>query len=334
MSRKKALLASSLTVASTSLAMSSNQDTVVHADQLQNTQPHLEETDVNKSLYQFLKPVSLRLAGGTAEALKRVDPKPLVYQVKKGDTLYRIGLYYGVHYETLANYNQLADPDVLPAGQQLKIPIQPKWITSSGNETVEQVARKYHSTTILITDLNPFFRKQSRTEEKQWVLIPEKIQTEMIQQKTKQPKQRETKRHKVLKLAESTKPKQTAARDFQWPVKGQITSKFGWRNGRPHKGIDIWSAAKSQARIYASRGGIVTRSGYTNGYGNLVVIDHGNGWVSYYAHLSRISLGKGQRVESGEVVGNMGKTGNATGYHLHFEIRKNGEAINPLSILP
>jgi murein DD-endopeptidase MepM/ murein hydrolase activator NlpD len=78
----------------------------------------------------------------------------------------------------------------------------------------------------------------------------------------------------------------------------------------------------------------VTRAGYANGYGNLVVIDHGNGWVTYYAHLSRITVGKGQFLPVGSPLGYMGQTGHATGVHLHFEVRRNGKPINPLSVLP
>lgn len=338
MSRKKAWLASSLTVcsASTCLAMSSNQSSVAHADGLGQTQPRLDqETDVNKSLYQFLKPVSDRSMTSKTEVWQQTKMKPIVHQVRKGDNLYRIGLYYGVHYEVLAAYNNLTDPDQLYAGQKLQIPLQPKWIKSPGKETAKQLATKYRSTTELITDLNPFFREQDMTQKGQWILIPKPLQTSPKLQQLTQPQQNPQKKktHKILKFS-NPKPKQTTARTFLWPVKGQITSKFGWRHGRRHNGIDIWSAEKSQALIYSAKDGVVTRSGYTSGYGNLVVIDHGHGWVTYYAHLSRISVGKGQHIRAGEVVGNMGQTGNATGYHLHFEIRKNGEALNPLSILP
>ncbi len=121
---------------------------------------------------------------------------------------------------------------------------------------------------------------------------------------------------------------------FSWPVWGQITSRYGWRNGRMHNGIDIWNEKRTNSVIRASLGGRVIKAGYSSGYGNLVVVDHGNGWVTYYAHLSRITVSKGQVVSKGQSLGYMGQTGNATGVHLHFEVRRNGRPVNPLTVLP
>lgn len=340
MSSKKALLTSSLTVctASTSLAMSADPDAVAHAeDKLQQTEPLLPiGSDINKSLYQYLKPVSLSMLGKEAKEWRGEKQGPITYTVKKGDTLYRIGLYYGVHFDILAAHNQITNIHQLRIGQKLQIPIEPKWVESSGDETVEQLAQKYQSTTILLTELNPYFRKHTKTELGQWILVP--IKSASLTQNTTPTATQITQlshragKQKVLKLADHQR-KQTG-QSFLWPVKGQITSKFGSRWGRQHKGIDIWNSAESRTLIYASKGGVVTRAGYSGGYGNLVVVDHGNGWQTYYAHLSRIGVSKGQHVTAGEVVGNMGSTGNSTGYHLHFEVRKDGEALNPLSILP
>lgn len=334
MSRKKALIASSLTVcsASTTLAIGSQQDAHAYVeDPLSQTQSRLDqETDGKQSLFHYLKPVSVNTVSGQAKEWHREKPEQLTYEVKKGDNLYRIGLYYGVHHDQLAAMNDITDPRKLQIGHRLKLPIQPKWVRATGKETVERLAKKYDSTTVLITDLNPFFKKKLVPEKGQWILVPTKLKVSkpnsaVLKQLTPQ------KKNKVVKFADS--PAKQTHHWFQWPVQGQITSKFGWRHGRPHKGIDIWNAARSKAHIYASRSGTVIRAGYSSGYGNLVVIDHGNGYETYYAHLSRIHVGKGQQVTSGEIIGNMGQTGNATGYHLHFEIRKNGEALNPLSIL-
>lgn len=332
MSHKKALLASSLTVcsASTSFAVGSNEGSVAYAeDHLQHTQPHHHvKTDVNKSLHQYLKSVSMN----TIDDKSHQTPKILTYKVQKGDNLYRIGFLFGVHYQDLAAFNHIVDVRKLQIGQELRIPLQAEWVYTEKRVTAESLAKKYHTTTKLIVYLNPFFKEQMMTEKGQWISVPKKMRFAYRKPLNKPAKQKVRKRKKIVKFVDS-KPKQTSTL-FGWPVKGQITSKFGWRHGRQHKGIDIWNAARSKALIYASKGGVVTRAGYTNGYGNLVVIEHGNGWVTYYAHLSRISVGKGQRLVMGDIVGNMGQTGNATGYHLHFEIRKNGEAINPLSILP
>lgn len=330
MSHKKALLASSLTVcsASTSFAVGSNEGSVAYAeDHLQHTLPHQHlKTDFSQSLQQYLK--SLKSVEDHSQQRQNV----LRYTVKKGDTLYRIGLFFGVHYQDLADFNHIVEPRKLQIGQEIKIPMKAEWVYADGRETADSLARKYDSTTELILYLNPFLKEQMTTEKGQWILIPKKVRFAYRKPHEKTARYKAKKRNKIVKFVD-TKPKQSTSSIFRWPVEGQITSKFGWRHGRQHKGIDIWNAACSRALIYASSSGVVTRAGYTNGYGNLVVIDHGGGWVTYYAHLSRISVGKGQRIEAGDVVGNMGRTGNATGYHLHFEIRKNGVAINPLSIL-
>ncbi|WLR48567.1 peptidoglycan DD-metalloendopeptidase family protein [Halobacillus litoralis] len=118
--------------------------------------------------------------------------------------------------------------------------------------------------------------------------------------------------------------------DFTWPaVGGEITSKQGKRWGRYHKGIDI--AGVSDKTIKSADNGKVVEAGYRNSFGNKVVIDHGNGYETIYAHLSSIDVTKGQTVKKGEKIGVMGTTGHSTGVHLHFEVHKGGALENPLS---
>jgi murein DD-endopeptidase MepM/ murein hydrolase activator NlpD len=114
-------------------------------------------------------------------------------------------------------------------------------------------------------------------------------------------------------------------------VQGTITSGYGPRWGRMHEGLDI--AGGSGTPIAAARAGTVILAGYSGGYGNLVVVDHGGGLSTAYAHLSSISVSVGQGVGQGTVVGGMGTTGNSTGVHLHFEVRVGGAAVNPLGYL-
>ncbi len=120
--------------------------------------------------------------------------------------------------------------------------------------------------------------------------------------------------------------------DFIWPaVGGEITSKQGERWGRYHKGIDI--AGVSDKTIKASDNGKVVEAGFRGSFGNKVVIDHGNGYETVYAHLSSFDVKKGQVVRQGESLGKMGSTGRSTGTHLHFEIHKNDSLENPLSLV-
>ncbi|WP_409296347.1 peptidoglycan DD-metalloendopeptidase family protein [Peribacillus sp. SCS-26] len=120
--------------------------------------------------------------------------------------------------------------------------------------------------------------------------------------------------------------------EFTWPaVDGIITSKMGSRWGRMHKGIDI--AGPSKRTIKASDNGVVKFAGMSNGYGNKVIIDHQNGYETLYGHLASISIKEGDVVAAGTKIGVMGSTGDSTGVHLHFEVRKNGILKNPLNYI-
>ena len=122
-----------------------------------------------------------------------------------------------------------------------------------------------------------------------------------------------------------------SASGFIWPVSGTVVSGFGMRWGRLHEGIDI--AASSGTPIWAAAAGTVIYAGWLGGYGNLVVVDHGNGLATAYAHASAILVGVGQQVAQGETVALVGSTGNSSGPHLHFEVRVNGTAVDPLLYL-
>ena len=116
-----------------------------------------------------------------------------------------------------------------------------------------------------------------------------------------------------------------------WPVSGTLTSPFGMRWGRMHEGIDI--GAPEGTPIYAAAGGTVIYAGWEGGYGNLTVIDHGNGLSTAYGHQSQIAASNGQTVARGQVIGYVGNTGHSFGPHLHFEVRVNGTPVDPLQYL-
>jgi murein DD-endopeptidase MepM/ murein hydrolase activator NlpD len=129
--------------------------------------------------------------------------------------------------------------------------------------------------------------------------------------------------------ASSTSDSTPSASGLIWPVSGPVTSGFGWRWGRMHEGIDI--AAPYGAGVVASASGTVIHAGWMGGYGNLVVIDHGGGLSTAYAHLS--SIVAGGSVGQGQTIGYIGCTGHCFGAHLHFEVRVNGSAVDPLGYL-
>lgn len=118
---------------------------------------------------------------------------------------------------------------------------------------------------------------------------------------------------------------------FLRPISGVITSRYGTRNMRAHKGVDI--AGNHGDDIFAADTGVVTYSGWCEGYGNLIIIDHQNGYVTYYGHCSKLYANVGDSVLKGDVIATVGSTGRSTGPHLHFEVRLNGEDYDPLKFI-
>lgn len=118
---------------------------------------------------------------------------------------------------------------------------------------------------------------------------------------------------------------------LRWPLQGLLTSRFGPRGRGYHRGIDV--AAPYGREVRAAAAGIVVEAGWATGLGRRVVIDHGDGFQTVYAHFSRILVSQGQRVARGEVIGLVGTSGWSTGPHLHFEVHVGGRAMNPLRYL-
>ena len=140
----------------------------------------------------------------------------------------------------------------------------------------------------------------------------------------------------VVAVGTKVRPRTMPTGTFKWPCSGRITSYFGYRTifgtYSYHGGIDI--AVSYGSSIKASDGGTVIWSGYKGTYGYLVIIDHGNGVQSYYAHNSSLLVSAGDKVYQGQTIARAGSTGRSTGTHCHFEIRINGTRVNPLSYLP
>lgn len=118
---------------------------------------------------------------------------------------------------------------------------------------------------------------------------------------------------------------------FLPPCEGKVTSSFGMRWGKMHKGMDIANAAGSH--IYAALDGKVSYAGWIEGYGNVIKIEHNNGVETVYAHCKLIRVKKGEQVKQGQLIGDMGSTGRSTGPHVHFEVRVNGVPQNPANYI-
>lgn len=130
---------------------------------------------------------------------------------------------------------------------------------------------------------------------------------------------------------------QANARPNMWPVEGRLQGPWGMRidpfsgEGSFHRGVDI--GAPYGTPVKATADGLVVQAGYVGGYGRLVVIDHGNGMQTWYAHLSRITVLPGQEVRRGEIIGGVGSSGRVTAPHLHYEVRIGGNPVNPSNYL-
>jgi murein DD-endopeptidase MepM/ murein hydrolase activator NlpD len=161
---------------------------------------------------------------------------------------------------------------------------------------------------------------------------------ELIRQKQAEDEARREADRRARQLAgEPVAPVIGAPGSVMWPVSGPITSPFGMRNhpvfGRfiMHAGIDI--AASQGTTVAAAATGHVILAQYAGNCGNMITIDHGGGMATNYCHLSQIFVGVGQDVERGQAIGAVGMTGDATGPHLHFEVRINGRPVDPLGYL-
>jgi len=162
------------------------------------------------------------------------------------------------------------------------------------------------------------------------------LEAMIVERQREEAVRREAERRAAL-LAGRAAPAPPSTGEFSWPVSGPITSPFGYRSDpygggtEFHTGIDI--GAPMGATVTAAAGGTVIYAAPYGGYGNAVIIDHGNGVSSLYGHLSQIFVADHQEVQRGQAIGAVGMTGRATGPHLHFEVRVNGQPVDPASRL-
>ena len=186
------------------------------------------------------------------------------------------------------------------------------WYTVRGGDTLKTIAKKYSVHRRIIQRKNSIYDPKD-------IFVGMRI---FIPGAKKPAARRSTYHPKRIKFS----------RNLIWPAKGRITSGFGMRFGRIHEGIDI---SKDGGRnIRAAANGIVVFAGRKSGYGRTIIINHGRGIKTLYAHNSRIYARKGVRVKQGDIISKMGSSGKSSGVHLHFEVRVNGKPRNPLRFLP
>lgn len=265
--------------------------------------------------------------GVTTEATTAISEKPrdriIIYQVQEGDTVSEIAEKFGISTDTIRWANDLKTLGSIKVGQELKIlPVTGIAHKVQRGETVWSIAKKYDTDSQGIVDFpfNTFVNDEQFTlAVGQVLIVPDGV---MPKVKPWEPR---------VYIAQKTPDAGTvtATGIFVWPAGGRISQGFRWY----HRGLDI--ANKSAPGILAADSGKVTVAGWPRGwgYGNRVIIDHGNGFKTMYAHLAKIYVKPGQTINRGDLIGQMGRTGRATGIHLHFEIIKNGTKVNPLNYL-
>src|SRR3990172_3119894 len=270
----------------------------------------------------------------------RGRPSVITYTVQKGDTLFGIAEKFGLRPETVlwGNYFTLKDdPHLLIPEQVLNIlPVDGTYHYVTQGSTLEQIARFYGVTPQDIMDWsgNQIGLDHPLPTPNTWLVIP--------------GGHRESQAWTVpTTLTRSSRSSGSAASNFGqcpggytgavgvgsfvWPTDNHTVG--GYNYSAIHRGIDLRAGLGDP--IYAVDGGVVLYAGWNDfGYGNLVVIDHGNGWQSVYGHLSQWNVDCGQSVFQGNVIGLDGRTGRSSGPHLHFELRYNGAYVNPLDVLP
>ena len=260
-------------------------------------------------------------ATATLESEKPRD-KVVEYPVQAGDTVSSIAAKFGVSEETVMWQNDLTKKSVLKPGQIVEVlPVTGISHKVQKGETIYSIAKKYQTEPQGILDFpfNTFVNDETfALAVGQTIIVPEG--TPPAEAPAPSAFARRTPDAGTV----------TASGAFIWPASGSISQRYSWY----HKAIDI--SNKSAPDIIAADAGTVIIAGWpTNeGYGNRVVLDHGNGYQTLYAHMSKVYVSVGQRVKRGDSLGQMGSTGRSTGTHLHLEIRKAGSPpLNPLEFL-
>ncbi len=248
----------------------------------------------------------------------KVRDSILDYTVQEGDTIKSIAVKFDISESTIRWQNDLSG-DKIKVGQVLKIlPVTGIAHKVQKGDTVYSIAKKYDSDAQAIIDFpfNSFSNDETfELAIGQIVIVPDGV----MPAATVTPRIRQTTPDAGTVVASG---------QFVWPTAGTITQRFAWY----HPGLDV--ANRGLPGVIAADAGRVVSAGWdSSGYGNMVLIDHGNGFVTRYGHLSVLSVISGQTVGRGAMIGKMGSTGRSTGPHLHFEIYLNGTRVNPLNYL-
>lgn len=257
-----------------------------------------------------------------------------VYEVKKNDTLFMISEKTGVPMQELLLANDgFTENQVLNAGQKINLSLdvavlpvvsyKEQSYETVVEPTVDRIIRddKYED---YVNIMEPGKEGKKKVNIKVKVLNGKEISKDVVSES-----EIVTAQKKVIEVGSMKLPNNALKGLFMNPTRGIVTSYFGeQRGGYTHEGLDI--ANSIGTGIYSAYVGEVVFAGVKNGYGNVIIIKHSSGYETLYAHLNKILVEKGTKVERGMLIAEMGSTGNSTGSHLHFEVHKDGALKNPL----
>jgi murein DD-endopeptidase MepM/ murein hydrolase activator NlpD len=283
-----------------------------------------------------------RIEPAAGKQPEKPEPKPtsLKHTVKLGETIYRISRQYNLSVLDVMAANDLERPEALQAGMVLNIPQQLTKAATSAPKATEQPASKptlRPAADLGVTDATRATIRPTPTEAGARALNdPDKGTDTAETIRPLRPSAPITEKEKLrAELKRGQIDRDAArARGLIWPARGNLTKKFGEKgNGVAHTGINI--AVPANTPVLATESGTVLYAdGGLRAYGNMVLVRHSNGMVSAYAHLNHLLVRKGERVQKGQVLAMSGQTGNVESPQLHFELRRNATAIDPLSVLP
>ena len=255
--------------------------------------------------------------------------KPQIYTVKEGDNLWLIARRHDMYVDEIMRANQLESEALQPGDELILVRSQPyiNVVAQVEGEKVETIP--FETKTEIDKNASGVRVKQDgRNGKKKVVYIATKVNGLVDEQEVKEETILQEAVDRILVKGNTvTVASRGGGGALDWPVYGQITKYYQ----RGHTGLDI--AARSGTAIRAADSGTVTFTGWQGGYGNFIIINHGNGIITRYAHCSSISVSKGQQVARGQTIGGVGSTGRSTGPHLHFEVLSGGSFQNPLGYL-
>lgn len=283
---------------------------------------NVDQVGLSESQVDVRKETQVAAAAKTGTKTGKIEI--VKYIVKSGDTLDSISKSYGININTISESNRISEDATLKIGQELRFPsvVGVLYKVSSG-DTFWDISKLYGVDMDEIASANNL-NLSSTLKLNQEIILPGVESLKAVQSTSASSAARKTATVKVASRGISYT-------GSMWPLVGSITSKFGPRWGKNHNGLDI--AAPTGTLVRAFMSGTVVYSGWEVGYGNLVKINHGNGLVSYYGHNSKLLVSAGEHIDKGQTISKVGSTGDSTGPHLHFEIRKYGVPVNPLNYL-